>query len=131
MPYTLPTAADFRAKFPAFAAVGDPTVTLAIQEASSSVDESWIEADYQPAILYLAAHILVVDGAITDGLGLGAVGGAIAAGVLSEAKVGDVTAKLASGGNSGGSSASGYGSTAFGSRYLQLLRRNQPAVALV
>lgn len=131
MPYTKPTVDQFRVKFPTFSGVGNPTVQAAIDEASASVDQSWIEADYQPAILYLAAHILVVDGAITDGLGLGAVGGAIAAGVLSEAKVGDVTAKLASGGNSGGSSAGGYGSTAFGSRYLQLLRRNQPAVALV
>jgi hypothetical protein len=133
MPYTLPTAAQFKAKFPTFAAVGDPTITLAIQEAGASVDLSWVEADYQPAILYLAAHIMTIDGVLMDGLQLGSVGGVIAAGQISEAKIGDAQVKLAgsAGGSGGAGGATGLRSTGYGLRYLELLRRNQPAVALV
>jgi len=131
MPYTKPTVDQFRVKFPTFSGVGNPTIQAAIDEASASVDQSWIEADSQPAILYLAAHIMAADGVLFDGLG--AAGGMIAAGQVSEAKVGDAMVKLggASGGTGGGSSASGYASTPYGKRYLELLRRNQPAIALV
>lgn len=133
MPYTLPTLSDFRTKFPTFAGVTDATINMAIQEASASVDQSWIEADYQPAILYLAAHILTIDGALIDALGAGAAGGVMGAGLVTEAKVGDVQVKLggAGSGSGGGSSASGLGSTPYGLRYRDLLRRNQPAIALV
>lgn len=130
MPYTTPTLEQFRTKFPTFAGVADATITAAIDEASASVDESWIEADYQPAILYLAAHILTLDGALYSDLG--SIGGVIGAGLVSEAKVGDAQVKL-SGGASGGSGAGGGGlaSTPYGLRYRDLLRRNQPAIALV
>jgi len=131
MPYTKPTVEQFRVKFPTFSGVGNPTISAAIDEASASVDQSWIEADYQPAILYLAAHIMAADGVLFDGLG--AAGGMIAAGQVSEAKVGDAMVKLggAGSGSGGGGSSSGYSSTPYGQRYLQLLRRNQPAIALV
>jgi hypothetical protein len=60
----------------------------------------------------------------------------IAAGTVSEMKVGDVMVKL---GGSNGSSGSGSGScgntglrsTPYGQRYLELLRRNKAAVAIV
>lgn len=131
MPYTLPTLEQFRTKFPTFAGVADATITAAIQEASASVDQSWIEADYQPAILYLAAHILTVDGALYRDLG--SIGGIIGAGLVSEAKVGDAQVKLAgsASGGSGSGNGSGLASTPYGLRYRDLLRRNQPAVALV
>ena len=133
MPYTVPTVSQFRTKFPTFAGVADATVQDAIDEASASVDLSWIEADYQPAILYLAAHILTITGAHFDALGTGAIGGVIAAGQVSEAKVGDAMVKLggASGSGGSGNAASGLSSTPYGQRYLDLLRRNQPAIALV
>lgn len=133
MPYTLPTAAEFKAKFPTFAAVGDPTITLAIIEASASVDTTWIERDYQPAIMYMAAHIMTIDGVVIAGAGMGDAGGVINAGLVSEMKVGDVQVKLAgaAGGSGGAGAATGMRSTGYGLRYLELLRRNQPAVALV
>lgn len=133
MPYTTPTAAQFKAKFPTFASVGDPTIDLAIQEASASVDLTWIEADYQPAILYLAAHIMTIDGVVIAGSDLGSAGGVINAGLVSEMKVGDVQVNLAgaAGGSGGAGAATGLRSTGYGMRYLELLRRNHPAVALV
>jgi hypothetical protein len=135
MPYTLPTAAQFKAKFPTFAAVADPTITLAITEASASVDRGWVEADYQPAILYLAAHIMTIDGVVIAGSDLGSAGGVINAGLVSEMKVGDVQVKLS--GSAGGSSGSAGGdmtglrSTGYGRRYVELLRRNQSGPILV
>lgn len=131
MPYTVPTTEQFRTKFPTFAGVADATINAAIQEASASVDLSWIEADYQPAILYLAAHILTVDGSLYGNIG--SIGGVIGAGLVSEAKVGDVQVKLgaAGGGAGGGGYSSGYASTPYGLRYRDLLKRNQPAIALV
>lgn len=135
MPYTLPTAAEFKAKFPTFAAVADPTITLAIAEASASVDLGWVEADYQPAIMYLAAHIMTLDGVVIAGSDLGSAGGVINAGLVDEMKVGDVMVKMAgaaSGGSgSSGSSGSGYLATGYGRRYLELLRRNQAGPILV
>lgn len=134
MPYTIPTLSDFRTKFPTFAGVADATVNDAIQEASASVDQSWIEADYQPAILYLSAHILALNGALFDALRMGAIGGVIAAGQISEAKVGDAQVKLSSSGGASGiaiEARTGLSETPYGRRYRELLRRNQPAIALV
>lgn len=135
MPYTKPTAAEFKAKFPTFAAVGDPTIDLAITDASASVDVSWVEADYQPAILYLAAHIMTIDGVVIAGSDLGSAGGVVNAGLISEMKVGDVQVKLS--GSAGGASSgaggdmTGLRSTGYGRRYLELLRRNQSGPILV
>jgi hypothetical protein len=135
MPYTLPTATTFKAKFPTFAPVADATIDLAIAEAGSSVDTTWIERDYQPAILYLAAHIMTIDGVLAAAVDIDDASSVINSGLVTEMKVGDVAVKLASGssgsGSGSGGSAFGYGSTAYGQRYLDLLRRNHPAVALV
>lgn len=131
MPYTPPTAAEFKAKFPTFAAVASATIDSAVGEASASVDTSWIEADYQPAIMYLAAHIMTIDGVVIGSAGLGDGAGIINAGLVTDMKVGDVMVKLAGSAGEGGSGASGYRSTPYGRRFLELLRRNQPAIALV
>jgi hypothetical protein len=134
MPYVLPTATTLKAKFPTFASVADATITLAIAEAGASVDTTWVEADYQPAVLYLAAHIMTLDGVVISASDLGGAAGVINAGLVSEMKVGDVAVKLggSSGSGSGGSgSGVGLAATGYGRRYLELLRRNHPAVALV
>lgn len=133
MAYAIPTAATFKAKFPTFAAVADATIDLAITEAAASLDQEWAEADYAPATMYLAAHIMVLDGVVVAGSGLGDAAGMINAGMVSDMKVGDVQVKLGSGhaGGSGSSMGSGLGSTGYGRRYLELLRRNKPAVAIV
>jgi hypothetical protein len=133
MPYDLPTAAQFKAKFLTFAAIGDPTLDMAITEASASVDRSWIEADYQPAIMYLAAHIMTIDGVLSATVDLENVSSVINSGIVTKMKVGDVDVTLAgaASGTAGAGAATGLRSTGYGLRYLELLRRNQPAVALV
>jgi hypothetical protein len=57
MAYDVPTAADLKAMYPAFAGVADDTVTSHLGVASTTaVDTSWLETDYAPAIMAFAAH---------------------------------------------------------------------------
>lgn len=62
MPRTLPTATEFKARFPVFNSVLDANVTTALLEASRMVSESWEEADYDLGAMLYAAHILTLDG---------------------------------------------------------------------
>lgn len=66
MPYTVPTSAQFKLRFPVYASESDERINSILLEASSSVDQSWVEADYQPAIMYLAAHLLATSGGDED-----------------------------------------------------------------
>lgn len=63
MAYTVPTAADLKATYPAFADVSDATVGVHISRASTTaVDTSWPEAEYAPAIIDYAAHTMSLAG---------------------------------------------------------------------
>lgn len=63
MAYTVPTAADLKATYPAFADVPDATVDVHISRASTTaVDTSWPEAEYVPAIIDYAAHTMTLAG---------------------------------------------------------------------
>lgn len=57
MAYVVPTVADFRARFPEIVAT-DPQIQAVLDESERMVDTSWTEADYAPAILYHAAHLI-------------------------------------------------------------------------
>jgi len=131
MAYVPPTASDLKQRFPEFTAVSDTLVNLILAEASAQVGETWLERDRKPATLYLAAHMLASEG--RDAAAAGVVGGDAVTGPLKRRKVGDVEAEFAgvSSSSGDGSSASEYASTAYGLRYLELMRRNFPAVAIV
>lgn len=60
MPYTVPTLQDFRDRFPALSAVPDARVEYWLDH-HEPVTTDWIEDDYQPAILELTAHNIVVN----------------------------------------------------------------------
>jgi len=63
MAYTIPTAADLKALYPAFADVADVTVDAHINKAATqAVDTSWPEAEYSPAIIDYAAHTMSLAG---------------------------------------------------------------------
>lgn len=62
MAWTAPTAADLKARFPAFAAVGDVAIAAALAEAEGRVDGSWSDALRTAGALYYAAHVLTLDG---------------------------------------------------------------------
>lgn len=119
MPYTKPTPAQLKARYPEFASVPDPTVQMFLDEAGSYVDDTWIERDYQPAYLAATAHLLAKGGYPRTGsvsiplLGVG----------VKRRKVGDVETEynVASSGGSVGS-AGWWMSTPYGGSYYRLAR---------
>ena len=121
MPYSVPTATDLKARFPIFATVADATVTACIADASRFVDTSWLEADYQPAIMFLAAHYLVTEGATGAN--------PAAAGPITGERLGDASVNYAA--PSASAQVSDYANTVYGKRFLALLRVNQPGVLVV
>lgn len=129
MAFVAPTASDLKARFPEFGSVSNDLINLILAEALPKVGETWIEADRRPAILYLAAHLLSMEGEparSSSGVGISATG------PLKRRKVGDVEVEYAGGGEGGGSSdASGYMLSHYGRRYRELMRANFPAIRAV
>lgn len=121
MPYELPTAAQFKARFPEFAALDDSYIETMISEASRNVDTEWSELDYQPAIMFLAAHN------ISEEQTLGGIAGA--PGMVKSSKLGDAQDTYET--NTSIDAMTIYGSTVYGRRYAQLLRLNAQAVILL
>ncbi len=120
MPYEKPTAAEFKARYPAFADVDDATVTVHVDDAAATgVDTSWLESDYAPAVSALAAHNMA-------SLGLGAQSKA-------ETYARQGVTSIKSGSFSVGYDASRaaaaadgeYSATAYGQTYEKLLRKNK------
>lgn len=120
MPYTTPTAAAFKVRYPAFDAVADATIEAALAEAAGRVDTSWVEADYQPALMAYAAHLLTLDG-------MGSSTEAQLSGIRS-LSVGSLSITRAIADSASGASIT---STSYGLRYLELLQANRggPRVA--
>lgn len=56
MAYEAPTAEEFKARFPEFAAIGDPLIGILLDEAGLFADVRWSDADRKVAVLHLAAH---------------------------------------------------------------------------
>jgi hypothetical protein len=121
MSYDLPTAAEFKARHTGFAAVLDATVTAFLTEASASVSTCWAEADYQPAIMYLAAHL------IAEETSAGGTSAASKAGPIKRVKADTVEIEYMSGNVSDAS----LGLTIYGRRFLALRHRNAPRALVV
>ncbi len=120
MAYEIPAAATLQALYPAFADVADATLDAHIAKAAAEgVDESWLEADYQPAIMALAAHNMAL-------LGIGKQSKAeqyARQGVVS-IKSGSFTASFDA--DKAKAAAEGeLSSTPYGQGYEQLLRKNK------
>lgn len=119
------TAETFKARFPEFASVSDDLINLIISERTAQIGETWIEADRDPALRYLVAHLLSSEGYGTGGSGGGAQG------PVKRRKVGDVETEFAVSGSASTGSTSDYLTTSYGREYYRYLRRNFPAVAAV
>ncbi len=124
MPYDPPTREQFRNRFDEFCEVGDDLVDAIIVEATRSVSKSWVERDYQPAIMLLTAHLLLVEGHLDRASGRRST--MTTTGPISSEQVGDVRVTYAGvGGASGGAAdPNGYGATQYGKRFLALMRAN-------
>ena len=132
------TAAEFKARYPAFTGQPDAYVNAVLDEARGSVNDTWIEADRVPALLAYTAYLIASEAAanatvsVGDGLSVGI------SGALSEVWVGDVKAKFSDkAGGSGGEGGSGSGSAIspaaalYWQQYMRLYRRSFPAVMVV
>lgn len=115
----LPSAATFKARHPRFAAVGDATVDLYLAEAGRTVLETvWAAADYADGVMYLAAHLMLEEGALSP---TGAAPGT--SGRITKVKAGDVETEFAVP-EAGSGIAGGYETSIYGRRYLELAARN-------
>lgn len=129
MAYVIPTVETFMARFPIFSDKDETVVGMIIAEAAGKVDNTWIESDYQPAILYLAAHMLATDNSDE--------GGQVQIGesdtILSESFGGMSVSygKASAGGASASAMEAEYSKTSYGRRYLGLLRNNFPAIVSI
>lgn len=117
MPYTTPTHNEFKERFPRFLTVSKAIVDDAIEEAERVVDSSWLESDYQKAIMFLAAHYLTMEGHPNESRAVDTPGG------ITSEKLGDasVTYGSATGTKEGQSD---YNQTQYGRRFQELLQRN-------
>lgn len=121
MPYTAPTAAQIKARYPAFADVDDALIDAVIVDASRNVDETWCEADYQPAIMALTAHMLVEEGATGRDVEF--------AGAITSSKLGDAQDSYS--GLTPSQMSGEFNSTSYGRKFMQLRALNCQGVQLL
>lgn len=126
MPYTTPTATQFKDRYPEFASLTDARIDAVMADALLWVDQTWrIEADYQPAIMAYTAHILKVEATAAAS---GASGGAVSGPIKSES-LGDASITYADNTSSDWRFADAdLATTPYGTSYLRLRNRNHPAI---
>lgn len=128
MPYTAPTLADFRARFPEYpvTSVSDESVNLLLTEAGRQVDDTWTEGDYKIAILYLTAHYATI---IKRSV---ATGGSVDQ-VVRQVRFRDRTVVFGYSGavGAGSDQTSSNDQTLYGQLFEELLQRNIPAILVI
>ncbi|MGV3481503.1 MAG: DUF4054 domain-containing protein [Sphingobium sp.] len=125
MAHVPPSAEELKERYPAFASVTEDIIEHWLADAQSTVTTGWIEADYAPAIMALAAHRMARNG--TGPADACAAGGM--AGVTSF-RSGAFSASFAEAAVSAAVKG-GYASTPYGQDFAVYLRRNRagPRVA--
>jgi hypothetical protein len=121
MPYTIPTASELKARYSEFSSLDDGIVDDLIAEASRFVDDGWAELDYHPAIMALAAHLLVEDGFTGRP--------SEAAGPITGSKLGDAQDSYA--GLSSSEQSGEYTGTSYGRKYMRLRAVNCQGIILL
>ena len=134
MPYTVPSALDLKARYPEFAPVDNALIGAVINEAAAQVSTRWLERDFVPAIINLAAHTLASEGEPSRTRNDGVV--VVERGPIKSETVGAITTTYASTDDNASQSASGVApnqlaDTVYGRRYLMLLRKNFAGVVVV
>jgi len=121
------TARQFLERFPEFQKVGEGKINAVIAEVAPGIGVTWMEADREPAMKYLVAHILAASG--EPHLSAATSAGGVYQGVVKRRKVGDVEVEFAQVG--AGAASLDYSSTFYGAQYLAIARRNFPTIAVV
>lgn len=134
MPYVLPTVGEFRARYPEFATASEPLTNLILADAGLWVDTTWLEGDYQPAIMAIAGHFMARALAASTGATGGGGGAGGVETYLRSVSFADrtVTYGVSSGASARSSeSASALASSPYGEYFLWLLSRNSPHVLVI
>lgn len=139
MTYVKPTPATFKLRFPEFKPVADLLIQAIIDEQEIQVGPSWFEDDRAPALQYLVAHLLSIQGepqrSIVDEAGGGSGGGSM--GTMKRRKVGDVEveyqsrAEISGVGVGSKVGSAGYELTVYGRQFLLYLRRNHRTMMVI
>ena len=133
-----PSIEDFLDRYPEFAAFDERQIILVLAEAVQEVGESWIVYDRTAATLALTAHRLYSEQSTISSMGgTSAVSGGTTSGPITRETVGPLSVQYNKG-NTTGSGTVGMSSAAidlesspYGVRFLELIRRSFPAVAVV
>lgn len=118
----VPTALSMKLKFPEFKDQDDMTIEFAIEEAQRSVDDTWLEKDQMLAIMYLAGHYLEITIARSE------TGGGQ---MIRSETIGRMSITYATPEQPNMKSFDDFTTTMYGTRFLDLARKNFPAVAIV
>jgi hypothetical protein len=121
MTITLPSSVNMKMRFPEFADVEDTTIEFAIEEASGGVDDSWLDRDKTLAVMYLAAHYLMVSIQRSES----ATGQSIRSETIGRMSITYDSAGAVN------ADAGDLGSTQYGTRYLDMLRGNKPPIMVI
>lgn len=123
MAYIVPTPANLKLRYGDFSSVDDAVIQYWITDSARGVDESWSEADYQPARMALAAHNMS-----RNGIGTGS-NAQIPAGVTNF-RSGSFAVSFTDSA-AAQQAAGGYSSTRYGQEYLEMLARNKAGPRVV
>jgi hypothetical protein len=127
MAYDAPTPDDLIRRYPAFAAVDPDTIQYWLTDAQRYVDQSWLEDDYAPALIAMAAHNMATNR--IAGIAGSNEAAMVAAGVADfrsasvQLRFSDEAIKVAVAG--------GYASTPYGLEYSMLLQKNKGGTRVV
>jgi hypothetical protein len=138
MAFIAPGAEDFYDRYPEFAGVEDYRVDALLREAEAEVGPGWIESDRPLAMMAYVAHVLTTELASAAVSSLPSVGSETeTTRPIVKHTVGPVSIQYekssTSSSSSGGtvSAAADFESTAYGVRYLNLMRRSFPPVLVL
>lgn len=115
MAHTAPTVDDFKTRFPKFESADDDVLAAILAEVLTQVDDSWLEQDYAPAIMYLMAHLYVQE----------TTGSTDRPGVITSESLGSLSVSYGV-----GASNTDWDTTEYGRRFRKLQKKNFPAVAI-
>ncbi len=116
----VPTATGMKMKFPEFAGQADASIEFAIEEALLGVDDSWMPQYGTIAIMYLAAHHMMVTISRAES----------ATGQRLKSESMDGMSKTYADEPTRPDPAD-YTTTSYGSRYLEMLYENKPRIMLI
>lgn len=119
----IPTATSMKLKFPEFQSQADATLEFAIEEATRMVDDTWLEKDQTLALMYYAAHVMEVTIARAES----GAGGQL----IKSETIGRMSISYGNASDQKTASFEDLTSTLYGTRFLDLLKLNHPAVAIV